>query len=197
MSSTNDGMAASTRKMRGASSSAGTTTTTLDASSTGTAYHDTAASGHPAGVVVVYERGVRYAKLLAALALLALVATAIGFATRRPFPSDRTPEGAYLRIALSLDEGRIRDMFPYLETEAQWASYTIRDARAKAYALIRASYPKGQGDDLLEAYEPLAQAPDGADAFAWLAAHKGFVTQLRRDLSGVAKVDVEGSARAS
>jgi hypothetical protein len=139
---------------------------------------------------------VRYAKPIAAVALVALVAIAVTFATRKPFPSDRTPEGAYLRIALGVDEDRVRDIFPYLETDAQWASFTIRDARAKAAALVRASYPKGQGDDLLKAYGPIGDAPDGADAFALLGAQKGFVAELRRDLSGVAKVDVEGE-RAS
>jgi hypothetical protein len=146
--------------------------------------------------VVVYERAVRYAKPIAALAILALIALAVGIARRRPFPSDRMPEGAYLRIALAVDEDRVRDVFPYLETDAQWAAFTIRDARAKASALIRASYPKGQGGDLLKAYGPLADAPDGADVFALLAVEKGFVTELRRDLSGVARVEVEGE-RAS
>ncbi len=137
----------------------------------------------------------RRTKPLAVLAIV-LVAVGIGFATRRPFPSDKTPQGAYLRIALALDEDRVRDVFPYLETDAQWAAFTVRDARAKACALIRASYPDGQGDALLKAYGPLGGAPDGADTFALLAVQKGFVAQLRRDLSGVAKVDVEGE-RAS
>jgi hypothetical protein len=144
----------------------------------------------------VYERDVRRAKPLAAVALIVAVAIAVWFETRRPFPSDRTPEGAYLRIALGIDEGRVRDVFPYLETDAQWAAFTIRDARAKASALVRASYPKGQGEDLLKAYGPLGDTPDGANAFAWIAAQRGFVAQLRRDLSGVAKVDLEGE-RAS
>ena len=144
----------------------------------------------------MYELGVRFGKPIAAIAIVALVAIAVTFATRRPFPSDRTPQGAYLRIALAVDEDRVREAFPYLETDAQWASFTIRDARAKASALIRANYPKGQREDLLKAYGPVGSAPDGADAFALIATQKGFVTQLRRDLSGVAKVDVEGE-RAS
>jgi hypothetical protein len=109
-----------------------------------------------------------------------------------PFPSDTTPAGAYLRIAQSIDGGRVRDAFPYLETDAQWASFTIRDARAKACARIRASYPSGLGDDLLTAYAPLGDAADGADVFALVAKQKGWITKLRRDLSGVANVDVEG-----
>jgi hypothetical protein len=126
--------------------------------------------------------------------VLALVV--VSLLARRPFPSDRSPEGAYLRIAESVAQGQVRDMFPYLETDAQWAAFTIRDARAKACARIRSSYPKGQGGELLAAYAPLGDLPDGRDAFALLAQQKGFISQLRRDLSGVAKVDIQGE-RAS
>jgi hypothetical protein len=115
---------------------------------------------------------------------------------RRPFPSDHTPEGAYMRIAKSLDEDRVLEVFPYLETEAQWASYSIRDARAKAYARVAESYPEPQRTELLTAYAPLAHAPDGADVFVLFAAQKGWVSRMRRDLSGVAHVDLEGE-RAS
>jgi hypothetical protein len=113
-------------------------------------------------------------------------------AAHQPFPSDRSPDGAYLRIAQAIDEERPRGVFPYLETDAQWASFTIRDARAKACARLRSSYPKDQAEDLLAAYAPLGDAPDGADAFVLLAKQRGWITQLRRDLSGVAKVDIEG-----
>ncbi len=113
-----------------------------------------------------------------------------------PFPSDRTPEGAYVRIAKSIDEGHVRDVFPYLETEAQWASYSIRDARAAASARVAAAYPEPQRSELLAAYAPLARAPDGADVFAIFADQKGWTAHLRRDLSGVARVETEGE-RAS
>jgi len=113
-----------------------------------------------------------------------------------PFPSDHTPEGAYLRIAKSLDEDHPREMFAYLETEAQWACYSIRDARAQAASRVAASYPEPPRAELLTAYAPLATAPDGADVFALLAAQKGWVARLRHDLSGVARVEVDGE-RAS
>jgi hypothetical protein len=122
----------------------------------------------------------------------ALLFVATGLVMRRPFPSDRTPEGAYLRIAKSLDEDHVREVFPYLETDAQWASYSIRDARAKALARIRASYPEPQRDELTKAYAPLAEAPDGADVFALFARDRGWALRMRRDLSGVAHVDIEG-----
>jgi hypothetical protein len=115
---------------------------------------------------------------------------------RLSFPSDRTPEGAYLRIAKSLDEDRPREVFAYLETEAQWACYSVRDARKAASARVAASYPEPQRAELLRAYAPLALAPDGADVFALFARQKGWDVRLRRDLSGVANVDLEGE-RAS
>lgn len=131
--------------------------------------------------------------MLGAAALLALIS---GLEMRRPFPSDHTPEGAYLRIAKSIDEDHVRDVFPYLETEAQWAAYSVRDVRAKAYARVSASYPEPQRAELRAAYAPFAQAPDGADVFVLFARQKGWALRLRRDLSGVARVEEDGE-RAS
>ena len=132
--------------------------------------------------------------LIVVLGVLLFLAS--GGAMHLPFPSDRTPEGAYLRIAKSVDEDRVRDMFPYLETEAQWACYSIRDARAEASARIAASYPEPERTELLSAYAALAKAPDGADVFALFAAQKGWTVHMRRDLSGVARVEAEAE-RAS
>lgn len=132
----------------------------------------------------------------AIVVLGAVLYIASGRVIRLPFPSDHTPEGAYLRIAKSVDEGHAREMFAYLETDAQWASYSVRDARAQAYARVDKSYPEPQRSELLKAYAPLAKAPDGADVFAIFAAQKGWTLHLRRDLSGVAQVDLEGE-RAS
>jgi hypothetical protein len=113
-----------------------------------------------------------------------------------PFPSDRTPEGAYTRIAKAVADGDARAIFPYLETDAQWASYTIRDARKKALERVRASYPPGDRSTYEQAYAPLANASDGSDAFAVLASQHGWIARLRKDLSGVARVEIEGE-RAS
>jgi hypothetical protein len=132
--------------------------------------------------------------LIVAFGVLLFVAS--GGVMHLPFPSDRTPEGAYLRIAKSVDEDRLREVFPYLETEAQWACYSIRDARAQASARIAASYPEPQRTEMLSAYAALARAPDGADVFALFAAQKGWAVHLRRDLSGIAHVEAEGE-RAS
>ncbi len=131
---------------------------------------------------------------------LVLLAVAAGLAiwagqkatARQQFPPDTTPEGAYARIALSVADRRYRDIFPYLETEAQWAAYTIRDVRRKACARVRASYPPVERERLLEAWRDEAEAPDGADVFALLAGARHWSARLERDLSGVGHVEIEG-----
>ena len=47
-------------------------------------------------------------------------------------------------------------------------------------------------DALAAEHAAEAAAPDGPDVFALFAARLGWVSLLRRDLSGVSKVDVEG-----
>jgi hypothetical protein len=111
---------------------------------------------------------------------------------RRPFPPDDSPEGAYARIALAIAERRPRDAFAYLETEAQWASYTIRDKRRTACERVRAAYPPDDRAKLLDAWGTIAAAPDGADVFAALAEKRGWIARLERDLSGAAHTEVEG-----
>jgi hypothetical protein len=133
---------------------------------------------------------------IAIVAALALVVVASWVAWdrvgRTPFPADTTPDGAYLRVVIAVGDGRPRDMFAYVETDAQWAAYTIRDLRAKTCARIRASYPAAEGAKLLDAYRAEAEAADGADVLALLAARDGSLARLRRDLSGVKSVEVSG-----
>lgn len=117
-------------------------------------------------------------------------------ALHRPFPSDHTPEGAYMRIAHSVTLDDPKSFFAYLETEAQWASYTLRDQRKKAAARIAASYPEPQRSEQLALFKELAEAEDGSDAFASIYKARGWARRLRKDLSGVARVDNEGE-RAS
>jgi hypothetical protein len=131
-------------------------------------------------------------RLLVFAAVLALGAFVAFRALSPPFPSDHTPEGAYVRIAKAVADGDPRGMFPYLETESEWASFTIRDARKSALEKVRASYPPEEREAYEKAFGALALAPDGPDAFAILAAQHGFVARLRRDLSGVARVEVDG-----
>jgi hypothetical protein len=130
--------------------------------------------------------------VLLAIALTLLVAAGSYAVAHRPFPPESSPEGAYARIALAVAERRPRDVFPYLETEAQWASFTILDARRKACDRVRSSYPPAEGAPLIDGWRAEAEAPDGPDVFAVLAVGRGWVKRLERDLSGVAHVDVQG-----
>jgi hypothetical protein len=111
---------------------------------------------------------------------------------RFTFPSDRTPEGAYLRVMIAVNRGRPQDFFAYLETRAQHACYTLRDYRKKARTRVLEAYPEPERTRLADQFAVLAEAPDGADVFAHYAASRGWMARLRRDLSGVASVEQQG-----
>jgi hypothetical protein len=132
-------------------------------------------------------------RTLVVLVGLVILALAVGawLVGRRPFPPETTPEGAYTRIAYAVAQRRIGDAFPYLETDAQWGAYSIRDMRRKACDRARASYPPDERA-LLGAWQAEADAADGADVFALMAANRGWVQRLERDLSGVAHVEIVG-----
>lgn len=121
---------------------------------------------------------------------------ALHLAFRRPFPSDQTPEGAYLRIAQAVAKDDPKALFAYLEDEAQWAAFTIRDMRRGARDRVLASYPEGQRAEVLAQHAKVAAAEDGSEAFAILFAQRGWARRLRKDLSGVARVETDGE-RAS
>lgn len=108
------------------------------------------------------------------------------------FPSDQTPQGAYLRIVIAVNRGRPADFFAYTETRAQHAAYTIRDYRKKSSARVLAAYPEPERTRLLQEYAAEAAAPDGADIFALYAKRYGWITRLRRDLSGIKKIELAG-----
>jgi hypothetical protein len=112
------------------------------------------------------------------------------------YPSDRTPEGAYLRVVSAVNRGQPEEFFAYTEEAAQHACYTIRDYRSKARALIESSYPEPERAQWLARYRELASAPDGSDVFAHLAKERGWLNRLRRDMSGIQRVEVSGE-RAS
>jgi hypothetical protein len=107
-------------------------------------------------------------------------------------PDDRTPEGAYLRIAKAVSVGKPELAFAYLETSAQHACFTIRDYRKQARERVLATYPEPERTRLADEWAAEAAAPDGSDVFALLARRRGYVDRLRRDLSGAAKVDIRG-----
>jgi hypothetical protein len=108
------------------------------------------------------------------------------------FPSDQTPQGAYLRIVIAVNKGNAAGFFAYIETEAQHACYTIRDYRKKSVERISASYPESEKSKSLALYKPFADAPDGADILALYVKQKGWLDRLRRDLSGIERVEVQG-----
>lgn len=108
------------------------------------------------------------------------------------YPSDRSPEGAYLRVMSAVNRGRAEDFFAYLETPAQHAAFTIRDYRKKSRARVLQSYPEPERSRLSGLYEAEGEAPDGADLFALYARKRGWMNRLRRDLSGIAKVERRG-----
>jgi hypothetical protein len=108
------------------------------------------------------------------------------------FPSDRTPQGAYLRIVKAINRGRPEDCFAYLETAAQHAAYSIRDYRRSMRARVLAAYPEPERSRLAGSLREEAEAPDGADVFALHARRHGWIDRLRKDLSGIERVEIAG-----
>ena len=135
---------------------------------------------------------VRRRKVLGIAGIVALLVL-VFFAFWKPFPSDKTPEGAYARIAKSLSEEHPRDIFDYLELEAQWACFTLKNAHTEAHDRVAKSWPPGpEREQLLSAYEADASAPDARDVFLRIGEARGWLVRLRKDLSGVASVEVSG-----
>lgn len=130
--------------------------------------------------------------LIGGISAVALGALGFGWYKWNRFPPDTTPEGAYLRIAYNISQGDARACFAYLEDRAQHAAYSIRGYRRKSSERIEAAYPEPERTRLLDAYRAHAAAEDGADVWVEMAAKRGWITRLRRDLSGVVKVEVTG-----
>jgi hypothetical protein len=146
----------------------------------------------PAAAEEPVEKPSRRGFVVGGLALAAAIAAYVGWGRLARFPPDSTPEGAYLRIVVAVGEGRARDAFPYLDEEARHAAYSIRDYRRKASDQVEAHYPEPERTRLLDAYRVYARAEDGADVWVEMAQKRGWVTRLRRDLSGIAKIEVSG-----
>ena len=133
-----------------------------------------------------------WAVILEGLGLLTFLLL-LGCARAAPtFPPEDTPEGSYARIALAVAEGRPRDLFAYLEDDSQWAAHTIRKERRVALDRARKSYPPDALAPLVASYGADAVAADGVDVFVRLGNARGWFDRLRRDLSGVARVEVLG-----
>ncbi len=108
------------------------------------------------------------------------------------YPSDHTPEGAYLRIVAAVNRGRPEEFFAYIETQAQHSCYTIRDYRRQARERVLTSYPEPERSRMAAEYEAEAAAVDGRDVFALHARRRGWLDRLRRDMSGAARVEIRG-----
>ena len=130
--------------------------------------------------------------LIFVLAGLATVLLAAFVWAHVSFPSDRSPEGAYLRVVIAVNRGRAQDFFAYTETRAQHACYTIRDYRKKMRERVLQSFPEPERSRLAAEYAEQAAAPDGADVFAIYAKQNGWMNRLRKDMSGVAKLEIQG-----
>ena len=127
--------------------------------------------------------------MLVGAGVLALVSLVVAHLR---YPSDRTPEGAYYRVVIAVNRADPAGFFAYLETPAQHACYTIRDYRRRARERVLAAYPEAERETLANQHLEEATAPDGSDVFALYARRLGFVDRLRRDLSGVARVEMQG-----
>lgn len=112
------------------------------------------------------------------------------------FPNDRTPAGAYYRVVKAVNERDPEALFPYLETAAQHAAFTIYHYSKDAADLVRSRYPEERKEAELERLVPLAEANEGPGVFAVYAQRHAWLDRLRRDLSGIRKVEIEGE-RAS
>jgi hypothetical protein len=132
-------------------------------------------------------------RVVIGVVVAAIAVAAAAFAFHQPFPPDGTPQGAYARIAKAVAEQRPRDVFPYLEQDAEDAAFSIRDMRKGACDAIEKSYPAGaEREHLLAAYGADAKTKDAPDEFLLLDRRHGFLARLRKDLSGIAKVEQRG-----
>jgi hypothetical protein len=79
-----------------------------------------------------------------------------------------------------------------LETAAQHAAFSIYHYNADAVKRIREDYPENERERALAERVPLAEASEGPGVFALYAKRLGWMDRLRRDLSGVARVEIDG-----
>lgn len=112
------------------------------------------------------------------------------------FPSDKTPEGAYLRVVKAVSQEEPAEFFAYTEEAAQHACFSILDYRRRTAEMIRAAYPSERKEIALAPFLEVAGLKDGPAVFAYYAANEGWLSQLRHDLSAVKAVEASGE-RAS
>lgn len=103
------------------------------------------------------------------------------------FPPESTPEGVYFRLALHVGEGDIASVFHYLEDAAQHAVHTVHGYRRGSLERVRATHPEAE-----RARMERELGPDALAVWQRLASERGYLARLRRDLSGIAKIEVHG-----
>jgi len=108
------------------------------------------------------------------------------------YPSDRSPKGAYYRVTSAVNSGNAEQLFPYLETAAQHAAFTIHKYSVDALARVDEAYPPDVARSERLRFAQVAELEPGPGVFAWYAERLGWMDRLRRDLSGVAHVDAKG-----
>lgn len=131
-------------------------------------------------------------RLLIAVAVVAAIGLGPVVYRWAKYPPDTTPQGAYLRIASAIGRQEPEDCFAYLEEEAQHAVFTILRYGRQAAALVDESYPEPARSAALERYQLARRAPDAPQLWAAMAADRGWLGRLRRDLSGVGSVEIAG-----
>src|SRR5688572_1154332 len=77
------------------------------------------------------------------------------------YPTDKTPKGAYFRVTNGVNRGRAADVFPYLETAAQHAAFTIHKYHADAVKRIEEAYPEANKDSERRRFAELAAVEPG------------------------------------
>ena len=124
--------------------------------------------------------------------LAAAIAAALLLWSQSGFPPDTQPDGAYMRIAASIGRGAPHDCFAYLEQDAQDAVLSIRGYAQQASEDARGAYPEPQRSETIERYRWASEPAGGRELWGSMAAERGWLKRLRRDLSGVAEVEVQG-----
>lgn len=120
----------------------------------------------------------------------AAVAVLVGAVLYKPFPSDRTPEGAYMRLARAVSEDKLELAFSYLEDDAMGACYTVSKARSEAAKLVEQFFPEPERGAWLAEHRWEIDADGGPGIFAAAARQRGWPARLKQDLSGMESVEV-------
>jgi len=91
---------------------------------------------------------------------------------------------------LAFGASRLSDCFPYLETASQHALYSIHDYRRRSLQQVRAWFEDPERSRLEDQYKAEAEASGPAETWAILARQRGWDTRMRRDLSGIQRVEI-------